>query len=153
MKIIFAFIVLTAGCAGYGFDGPVEMKPGQDQAEEIAWHSTFGSEGVTGVRLRPPPVVWRHDDVCGGAPGAWLRNGHCLEGRYDADEDFAEVEWLGSISRSAYAHELAHAFLQYRTGDADKHHVSRFFVGDDGNQETAGSFVGDANEALRRAGL
>lgn len=143
-KLLFLF--LLTGCHNF------TRIPGQDRAEELVWRDTYGmSEG-------PPPIEWVTPPAldCGNR-GFWaylnVSAGYtCLWGIYYEIVDYARVSSRTvmtddpfNISDTAYAHELYHAVLWHRTGNADPDHLNQ------GWQK--GGILDLANQALKADGL
>jgi hypothetical protein len=100
----------VAGCAAPA-DPVVSRGTEEIQARDIVWHELFQAEGDA------PTVVWWYD-TCPDHPGnprsAVYLQGTCYSGLFREALWQADVAWRGSYSKSAYAHELMHAWQAER---------------------------------------
>ena len=97
-KLLCLIVLLTFGCGQNTWDEPTT----------IVWEETFKATGL------PPTVEFVYDSVCQGRQHTFEYNGKCYLGLYFYANNFAIVEWLGSHSKSAFAHELLHAWQSHR---------------------------------------
>jgi hypothetical protein len=145
--------------AGQGYDGPVTLLPGQEDAVMIVWKWTYG-DGATSAA--PPPVVWRSGDECTDDDGKHWNGSfycpahkHCCNGYYNVQSAVAYIEtWGQPLSETSLAHELCHAW-RFVEGDstADGAHGSICFNGIVTSAASEGSLVYEANRRLKVVGL
>lgn len=98
-------------------DPPVERGDDEVEARQIVWREHF-KEGST-----PPPVHWWYGR-CPSKPddlrtAVVTLSGICYSGLFYPYQ--CDVAWRGSFSKSAYSHELMHAW-QHTRGIFDPGH-------------------------------
>jgi len=113
---LLPLVALLSAC-GHARD--CRDRPGQCQAERIAWNETLG----VWDREAPWPI-WR-DGAClrrnvrpEDKPGEWF----CTFGTFHQDDWTVELVWQESYSHGAYFHELIHAALWHRFANPDGGH-------------------------------
>jgi hypothetical protein len=129
-----AFLLLLGGCSA---PPPLPQRPHQDRALQLVWDHTLGATDA------PPQIEWR-EDVCTKSTkkdAAVVHDGECYAGLF-LRGDRALIAWRGSYTKSAFAHELIHAWQWSKGVDDPKHKVKK-----DWELETA------ANEALEGEGF
>lgn len=112
--------IVCIGCWGPPPDPDCERGADELRARNFVWHDTFH------VDYWPPPtVLWGYNKCASDPTGPneiTLPNGDCVAGVFWIYPYDASVAWLGSYSRSAYAHELMHAWQWVRAGIDDTNH-------------------------------
>lgn len=145
--MILAALVVATGC-GSQLRGSTEIKPGQMDAERIAWTTVYGIDSA------PPPVYWveGNDLNCDDGFG-WLdEDRKCVAGKTFDGEWGVQLGWFrdsdsfsGEIGRpiNGLGVSMAHEF----------YHV---IWGDQGHHDPAwrpGGLVDQANQKIVDAGL
>lgn len=106
----------------------VEQGPVEEEVRDLVWNEYFQAETA------PPTVVWWYDPCPtgngnGGENGNGAANdkaavaidGKCYAGLFRPEIWQADVAWGGKFSRSAYSHELMHAWQRERGIDDPGH--------------------------------
>jgi hypothetical protein len=119
LKAKLILLLCLTGC-GVPTDPEVELGTTELIARHFVWRVRFGS------KLSPPPVHWWYD-TCPLYPdnpraAVVTVDGKCYSGLFWSYEYRIDVAWRGSFSRSAYSHELMHAW-QYTRGIDDPDHA------------------------------
>ena len=127
MKTTLLSITLLLGCAGVGpfptYNGPTNPVPNQSAIVSMIWDNTYNASAY-----EAPPVVWRYNDTCNGSPGWDRGDGMCIDGKYDPELNYIQVEHTTDvISETGLEHELCHAYRQFAYGDIDVNHDSICF--------------------------
>jgi hypothetical protein len=152
MRWVALLVAVTAvGCADYSPEGSDTVKPGQPEAQRIAWDA-FGMPG------EPSRVYWVEGDAldCAGGTGWIVGKSQCIGGRTWDEFDWSDVAWWPSMKfsdgpvedpancDSCMVHEMGHVAAWLKFHDVGGHRAEVF---------APGGWVDKANAALADAGL
>jgi len=116
----------------------IQYLDNQAKAEQIVWYQYYK------MTIKPPVIEWRNDK-CPDHPdsGALIyQDGTCYYGLFYGNLWKIYLAWRGSFSKSAYAHELLHAYLNSK-GIYDPDHT----------RPEWNTMIPEANKLLENAGL
>ena len=110
MRAILAAAALLPACIAPA-DPEVSRGAEEEEARRLVWDELLGADTA------PPEVVWWYE-TCPSAPDdprtAVVIGETCYSGLFRERMWRADVAWRGSYARSAYAHELLHAWQAAR---------------------------------------
>ena len=143
MKLLTLLFLSACGCQD---PNPFPKLPYQDLVVSSIWNDTYNMKS----KESSPPIKWidQKDLNCGGGLAFYIFNPTklCVYGVTDTVYYVSVVAHPNDFvyHESALAHELAHASLLLRTGNADINHMNFMFM--------PGGTVDQANAILQNLG-